>query len=124
MKYQLELDGKLVTIYAQKLRGETWVHIGGRTVKLPKKEKTFGKKGSSHVTDPGALIAPMPGKITKVLKQKGESVKAGDVILVMEAMKMEYTLKAAADGVVEGIQVELNQQVTLGKRLATIKVLS
>lgn len=124
MRYQIEVDGKLVTVYAQKLRGETWVHIGGRSVKLPKTEKSFGKKGSAGTSDPGALIAPMPGKVTKILKRAGDQVKVGDVVLVMEAMKMEYTLKSAADGVIEAISAEVNQQVTLGKKLASVKVLS
>ena len=62
----------------------------------------------------------MPGKITKILKVQGEIVAAGDVILVMEAMKMEYTLKAERAGVVSGLTCSLGEQVSLGKKLAHI----
>ena len=49
----------------------------------------------------GAVLSPMPGKLVKLLVQAGQPVKAGEPLLVLEAMKMEHTLRASADAVVE-----------------------
>ncbi len=63
----------------------------------------------------------MPGKVTKIQKNIGDAVSAGDVVIVMEAMKMEYTLKAHVNGKVEVMNCKAGDQVTLGKLLAQIK---
>lgn len=51
----------------------------------------------------GNMLSPMPGKILKVLVAKGDDIKIGDPIIVMEAMKMEHTIKANGNGTVESI---------------------
>ena len=67
--------------------------------------------------DSGRLLAPMMGQIIKVNVSKGDAVKAGDVLLVQESMKMEFRLTAPFDGVVvelagrEGDMVERNTLV-------------
>ena len=63
----------------------------------------------------------MPGKVTKILKTSGDSVRRGDVILVMEAMKMEYTLKAESDSKISSIACAVGEQVTLGQTLVTFE---
>ena len=63
----------------------------------------------------------MPGKITKILKSEGSTVKAAEVILVMEAMKMEYSLKAEVNCTIEKMKVSTGQQVTLGAVLVKFK---
>ena len=55
----------------------------------------------------GAITAPMPGKITKVSVQVGDSVQPGDDIMVMEAMKMEHKIKANAAGTIEALPVKV-----------------
>jgi len=50
-----------------------------------------------------SVLAPMPGKIVRVLVSPGQTVSAGEALVVLEAMKMEHTMKALADGTVEGI---------------------
>lgn len=72
-------------------------------------------------TSPNLITAPMPGKITKVFVKAGESITRGQALLVMEAMKMEYTLKSDLDTIVEKINVELNQQVILGFLMVELK---
>ncbi len=67
------------------------------------------------------MISPMPGKITKILLSEGSDVQIGQAVLVMEAMKMEYTLKAEVAGTVEGIHCAVGEQVALGKALVKIK---
>ena len=48
-----------------------------------------------------SVVSPMPGKLVKVLVAPGQEVKAGEPLLVLEAMKMEHTLRATADAVVD-----------------------
>ena len=105
---------------AQMIRGELWVHFQGRTFvyENPKKAE-FGKKSAGKARG-GILISPMPGKITKVFKNAGENVTAGDALIVMEAMKMEYTLKADVAGKIKSIDCKAGDQVKLGKELLTI----
>jgi len=67
------------------------------------------------------ITAPMPGKITKVFVKVGDPVKQGQPLLVMEAMKMEYTLKSDIETTVEKINVELNQQVSLNFLMIELK---
>lgn len=62
----------------------------------------------------------MPGKVTKVAVQKGESVTKGQALVVMEAMKMEYTLEADRDGKVNEVNVEAGRQVALGEVLVRV----
>ncbi len=69
----------------------------------------------------GAITAPMPGKIIQVSVTTGQTVKKGDSLMVMEAMKMEHTLSAGADGVVSDIFFETGDQVDEGVTLIKIE---
>jgi biotin carboxyl carrier protein len=82
-------------------------------------EGTRRKKTSS--SSPDKIVSLMPGKITKVFVQAGDKVSQGQALIVMEAMKMEYTLKSDLSTIVEKINVELGQQVTLGQLLVQLK---
>lgn len=64
--------------------------------------------------------APMPGKILAVKKHVGDAVKAGDPILVLEAMKMENDIVAPKDGTVASINVSVGDAVESGATLATL----
>ena len=57
------------------------------------------------------ITAPLPGNITKILVSVGQSVKKGDVVMIMEAMKMENNIVAEADGKVKSIGAQLGQAV-------------
>lgn len=116
-KLSFDLNGKKVEGLAEMLGGTLWVHVNGRnfTFETAKKSRARGKGGAS--ANPGEIQAPMPGKVTKVSVQVGEVVKTGQVLLVLEAMKMEYTLKASIDGKVSEIKCQAGQQVALGQLL-------
>ncbi len=68
----------------------------------------------------GAIIAPMPGKVIAVDVAEGQSVTAGQRLLVLEAMKMEHALTAPFDGVVEGLTVTAGAQVQVDAVLAKV----
>ena len=67
-----------------------------------------------------AVVAPMPGKILSVKVTVGQAVKRGDVLMILEAMKMENEIQSPADGMVSAIAVESGQTVEAGVPLASI----
>ena len=64
-----------------------------------------------------SVTAPLPGTVTKILVQPGQQVKAGETVLVMEAMKMENNITAEFDGTVKAILVQQGAQVQSGDAL-------
>ena len=72
--------------------------------------------GRAHQT----LVAPLPGKITHVAVRPGDTVAAGDTLLVIEAMKMENELRAGAPGTVAEVRVRAGQTVNAGDVLLVI----
>jgi acetyl/propionyl-CoA carboxylase alpha subunit len=74
---------------------------------------------TAHVVE-GGLIAPMPGRVVKVLVGAGQEVAAGAPLVVLEAMKMEHTVRAAASGVVRAIHVAVGDQVDAARLLAVV----
>ena len=71
----------------------------------------------------GSIVvsAPMPGKILNVKANVGASVKKGDVVLILEAMKMENEVVAPEDGTIASINVAAGDSVEAGDTLATLK---
>jgi acetyl-CoA/propionyl-CoA carboxylase biotin carboxyl carrier protein len=82
------------------------------------------RSGSRHKADSSAgataLTAPMQGTIVKVAARDGDTVQEGDVIVVIEAMKMEQPLQAHRSGTVSGLSVEVGATVTAGATICTI----
>jgi biotin carboxyl carrier protein len=72
------------------------------------------------VSGPQTLLSPMPGKVVRVLCAPGAQVKAGEGLVVVEAMKMENELKSPRDGVVKEVLVKEGQPVEGGARLVVV----
>jgi propionyl-CoA carboxylase alpha chain len=70
----------------------------------------------------GALVAPMPGSVVRVGVSVGDKVTRGQGLVWLEAMKMEHTISAPADGVVTELAVAAGQQVEVGVVLAVVQV--
>ena len=68
----------------------------------------------------GGLVAPMPGKVISLNVKKGSKVKTGDTLVILEAMKMEHSIKAAEDGVVSELFIGGDDQVENGALLMVI----
>ncbi len=77
--------------------------------------------GSEEAAAEGALVAPMPGKVIKLMVGAGDPVEAGQPVAVLEAMKMEHELTAPATGVLTELRVEVDQQVDSGAVLGVIE---
>ncbi|MGO9382015.1 MAG: biotin carboxylase N-terminal domain-containing protein [Mycobacterium sp.] len=96
-------------IYVDSARGP--VHL----VALPR----FPKPGSA--VEQGSLVAPMPGNVIRLGAALGETVTAGQPLIWLEAMKMEHTIAAPADGVLTELNVDTGQQVEVGAVLARVE---
>jgi 3-methylcrotonyl-CoA carboxylase alpha subunit len=94
------------------------VRSGGRSVSLTWVPR-FRDLAAEAAAD--GCLAPMPGKIIKVLVENGDTVKAGQPLVVMEAMKMEHTLAAPHDGTIASLAVEAGQQVEGGTVIAVVE---
>jgi acetyl-CoA/propionyl-CoA carboxylase biotin carboxyl carrier protein len=87
--------------------------------KKPKPRKRGAAAGAAASGD--AVTAPMQGTVVKVAVEDGQQVSAGDLVVVLEAMKMENPVTAHKDGTITGLAVEAGAAVTQGTVLAEIK---
>ena len=76
--------------------------------------------GAAPAAGESAVNAPMPGKVIKLVASVGQAVKAGEVVLILEAMKMQNEIVAPVDGSVKAINVAAGQAVQAGEVLAVI----
>lgn len=84
-------------------------------------EKIHNARSSADSIGRQVVEAPMPGVILKIYAKKGDTVKRGDPLCVLVAMKMENEIRATADGVVKDILVEENAKVGLNDRIMIVE---
>ena len=121
MKSAVFLRGANKTIgKVQKIKNTLWVHLSGETYTFSP-ERSGKKKMGQNVKATGVLLSPMPGKITKVACKVGDPVENGEILVVMEAMKMEYSLKADKSGKIRFLGCKLGDQVALGQKLVEME---
>lgn len=86
-------------------------------------EKAFQLLSKSKSIDHNKIEvkSPMPGLVLKIKKQKGESLKKGEAVLILEAMKMENEIKSPADGILEEIFVKEGTAIEKNISLFTVK---
>lgn len=117
-RYWIEVAGKGQWMTGQWIQGKLWIHAEGQTFVAETETKSYGKGKSTKAK--ADIHALMPGKVTKVLAVVGTAVTVGQVLVVMEAMKMEYSLKAETAGIVKKIHCQVGDQVPLGKILVSV----
>ena len=112
--YTVVVDGKKYSV--QVAKGDNIEAI------TPIEEKAKEPK-KSDAANSGTLEirSQTPGKVWKIVKSVGDKVKAGDAILILEAMKMEIEIAAPEDGEIASIDVNLNDNISDGQLLATIR---
>jgi geranyl-CoA carboxylase alpha subunit len=86
-----------------------WINSDGGALQLV--NLTHARVGINNAVSSGTLKAPMDGAIVEVLVNEGATVSKGQLLLVLEAMKMEHPLKAGIDGVIQRLQVTQGDQV-------------
>ncbi|WP_167175586.1 acetyl/propionyl/methylcrotonyl-CoA carboxylase subunit alpha [Saccharomonospora amisosensis] len=98
--------------------GTVWLARQGRAVAVGERPNLLASHGES--VEVGPVTSPMPGTVLVVKVARGDVVSAGAPLLVVEAMKMEYTITAPVDGVVSELHVQAGQQVALDQPLAVV----
>ncbi|MGQ0546959.1 MAG: acetyl/propionyl/methylcrotonyl-CoA carboxylase subunit alpha [Betaproteobacteria bacterium] len=115
---RLRLDGRSFKATAVREAGGWHVFCEGSSRKLALKEHAHDEDSEAVI---GLLTAPMPGRIIKVLAQAGRKVSKGEPLLILEAMKMEHTITAPADGVVKELHYAAGEQVLEGAELIRLE---
>jgi 3-methylcrotonyl-CoA carboxylase alpha subunit len=112
---RFELDGVQHRMTVVERGGERFIH-GERTgpLRLVEQER-FPRKEAERIK--GGYTAPIPSQVVKVLVEVGQSVKPGDALLVLSSMKMESTVSAADEGVVEEVYAAEGSSVEAGALL-------
>jgi len=97
--------------------------IGGRRLEFSVEDPRAWKHGGAGAGMHGraSIVAPMPGKVVRILVKAGDEVKQGQGLVVVEAMKMQNEMKAPRDGRVTALEVRENDSVTAGSLLAVVE---
>ena len=116
----LRLDGRVHRFRRafDEAAGVLWLASAGRTWAVGEHSLLAADEGIAAVDGP--LTSPMPGTVLVVKAEQGDRVAAGAPLLVVEAMKMEYTIAAPVDGVLSELRVRVGQQVALHEPLAVV----
>jgi biotin carboxyl carrier protein len=124
------LDGHDLLIERSREEGATLVHRGGSSTRVTLLDERRAARaailgahagGARSADGTVAIRAPMPGKVVKALVRAGESVSAGQGVIVIEAMKMENELRSPVDGTVKEIRVLEGQSVEAGEHLVFLE---
>jgi acetyl-CoA/propionyl-CoA carboxylase biotin carboxyl carrier protein len=112
------LDGLRADYLVAATDGQIWLARAGRTAVVEEVREAPVRPDDEHSGD-AELVSPMPGSVVAVGVEDGAPVEAGAVVVAVEAMKMEHSLTAPVDGVVE-LLVAVGDQVKVGQPLARI----
>ena len=110
-----DYDGRRYEAYIAPVGNGARVWFGAEYVDVEGVD--IGASDSASVAATGSLVAPMPGVITVINKSAGDTVVAGETLLVLEAMKMETEIHAPADGVLRTYRFQCGEQVEKGDLL-------
>jgi len=113
------IDGLSLRATVMAEEAQVTVILSGRTTRLIRHSPRLD--AAEEAEGPGAVLAPMPGKILAVMVADGEAVDKGQPLLVMEAMKMEQTLTAPRAGTLARLTAKVGDQVTDGTVLAVVE---
>jgi 3-methylcrotonyl-CoA carboxylase alpha subunit len=97
---------------------ETALFLDGESWRLVETDPLDAHSGEDPTA--GRLTAPMPGRVTQLMVEPGSTVRRGQPLIVIEAMKMEHTVAAPADGVVEAIRFAVGDLVEEGTELIAL----
>ena len=115
-----ERETVVVEVGGKRLEVTLPVFGGTPTAASPRPKRRSGAASASSAAGAAALVAPMQGTVVKVAVANGDEVAEGDVIVVVEAMKMEQPLPAHKAGTVSGLSLEVGAAVTAGTTICKI----
>lgn len=112
------------TVQVEKVGQNLWIKSNSQTwcYEIADLSSEGQRRKKINSATPNMIMSPMPGKVTKVFVKAGDAVIVGQALIVMEAMKMEYTLKSDLETKVENIYVKVGDQVAVGTLLVKLLV--
>lgn len=116
-RYLVEVEGARRIAYGIRHGRAVWVFLCG-TVVVVEPERPDGHSAAQD--DDAALTAPMPARVLKVAVEAGQRVAKGDVLVTLEAMKMELPVRAPRDGTVTAVSCQTGRMVNAGDRLVEL----
>jgi len=118
-KFNVTVDGKTYAVEVEEVtqKGENPHQVSPPKARVTVRERTVSPRAP---VEDGVISAPLPGVVSGLRVSRGDSVNAGDVLLVLEAMKMENEIHAPSGGVVEEIYVGVGDQVGRGAPLVKV----
>ncbi len=123
--YMLMLDNEPQELYLERKRGGALVTVGRHSFDYAVERWRPALANRDRKQDAQAglhrILAPMTGSIVEVIRSEGDQVEAGDVVLVIESMKMNNEMRAPAAGTVTSVAVKDGDRVSAGAVLMTIQ---
>lgn len=119
-RFTAPLAGRTERLHAVADGDQVWVHWRGRAWVLERIDPTRAS-AAGGAEAAGSAHAPMPGVVVSLLVATGQTVAEGDALLVIESMKLQTTICAAAGGVVAELPVAVGQTFQRGALLARLK---
>jgi 3-methylcrotonyl-CoA carboxylase alpha subunit len=116
---EIVVGGTRFRVAAARSGNRIWVWCEGRTFEFETAREGRRTAGGDH--HGAGLAAPMPGRVRRILAAEGVALARGDVVLVLEAMKMEHAIRAPRDGVLKRIRVAEGDLVEAGAELAELE---
>lgn len=110
-QYEITVNGKVYEVTVKEMQGE-----GAPLAQETSQQQTTKSmpESSPNQSGTGKIVAPMPGTILNVRVTEGQTVRKGDILCILEAMKMENEIVAPIDGTISSIQITPNQAVNSG----------
>lgn len=122
MKFTKTSDG--LKIWFKKIitstRNQIWIHYKGRTFILEEKQQVKQKLEKQQVYSK-EVISPLPGRVIVLNVKKKQQVRKGEVLLIIEAMKMEHSLQAPINAKIESVWIEQGSFVEKGQKLISFE---
>ena len=115
-----EIDGAVHSVHTLTTAREVRIVHAGRETLLARESSRGDGEGAAGSGEP-VLRAIVPGRVLRVAVTEGARVRSGDLLIVIEAMKMENPFHAEADGVVAAVHVAEGEMVTHGQDLVTCR---
>lgn len=123
--YSILIDGRSYEVDVTQNGEDFAVNVEGEThlMNVVDQKRKALRRIVPHQSSSGIQIikAPMPGRVIRILKRKGEKVSKNQGLIVVEAMKMENELKANGDGVVKEVFVKEGETVEAGQKLLEVE---
>ena len=119
--YSLIIEGKSHEVFVREEKGGFVVEIDGHLIPVRAKKGDTAAGPVEEETGSATIVSPMPGRVVGLRVKPGDSVKAGQGLIIIEAMKMENELKAPKSGIVAKVSVTVGMAVESGQELVVIE---